>query len=551
MTSAAATLTLENESSREGVAVRFERHFAGRAERVVKCFQQRAADLDAFFSLSARSFADAEAIAGGGQRLSYRALDARVTQCALGLRKLGLSRGDRFAFALGNRIEFVEMLLACARIGAIAVPLNIRMRQREILHVLNDSGAAAIVFEAGLLDQIPAADEAPNCRAHIVCGEAAASAQSYAGIFSGHDAAGFVPLPSGEEDVAAIVYTSGTTGKPKGAAITQLGLIHSAMSFELCAGLEKGDRSIVAVPASHITGIAAVIYPILRVGGCLVMMPEFRAEAFVEIAVRERCSYAFLVPAMINLMLLKVDVARYDLSAWRVVAFGGAPMPDGTTRAIASALPALRLLQAYGATETTAAVTAAIVPADTTLPRIRSTGRLLPCADIKIMDDAGREASSGVSGELWIGGPGVIPFYWGGPEVGADSLIAGYWRSGDIGWIDADGYVYIGDRKKDVINRAGFKIYSTEVEAVLMNHPHIDFAAVVGRPDPVLGEKSHAFLVSNSGADIKLIREHCAAQLSDYKIPDTFFFLEGEDLPRNAAGKVLKAELRARLLAEQ
>jgi long-chain acyl-CoA synthetase len=550
MNTAAATLTVENGQPGEASAVRFERHFSGRAERVIKCFPQRAANLDELCSLSARCFPDADAIAGGCQRLSYRALDARVTQSALGLRKLGLSRGDRLAFALGNRVEFVEMLLGCARIGVIAVPLNIRMRRREIVHVLNDSGAAAIVFESGLLDQIPNVDEAPNCRARVVCEGAAASARSYASVFSGHDAAGFAPSPYGEEDVAAIVYTSGTTGKPKGAAVTQLGLIHSAMSFELCAGLVRGDRSIVAVPASHITGMAAVIYPILRVGGCLVMMSEFRAEAFVELAVRERCSYAFLVPAMINLMMLKVDVARYDLSALRVVAFGGAPMPHGTTKAIGTALPALRLLQAYGATETTAAVTAAFAPADTTLPRVRSIGRVLPCADIKIMDDTGQEASAGASGELWIGGPSVIPFYWGGPDVGADSLVAGYWRSGDIGWIDAEGYVYIRDRKKDVINRAGFKIYSTEVEAVLMSHPHIDFAAVVGRPDPVLGEKSYAFLVGNSSADLQLIREHCAAQLSDYKIPDAFVFLEGEDLPRNAAGKVLKDELRERLLAD-
>ena len=533
----------------EVVLVRRERHFEGRAERVVKCFADRPPTLDELFASTARRFPGAEALVAGGDRLSYGELDRRVSQVGAGLRSLRIESGQRVAFALGNSAEFVELLLACARIGVVAVPLNTRMRRPEILHALRDSGAAAVVFEAELADQIPSASEAPDCRVRVVVGEGADELIAYRSAFEGHDLSGFVATPAAEEAVAAIVYTSGTTGKPKGASITQIGFIHSAMSFEVAAEMKPGERSVAAVPVSHITGMAAVVYPVLHVGGCLIMMPEFHAASFVDLAVAEGCTYAFLVPAMANLILMKVDLSGRDLSSWRLIAFGGAPMPPATIEAIAAKLPRLRLLHAYGATETTAAVTAAMVPSDSTLARFRSIGRVMPCAEIRIMDEVGREVPAGRSGELWIGGPSVVPSYWGNPPGAEESLRGGFWCSGDVGWMDEDGYVYIGDRKKDVINRAGFKIYSTEVEAVLMRHPLIDFAAVVGRPDPVLGEKSHAFVVGKVGSDLDAIRDYCATQLSDYKIPDAFTVLEGDDLPRNASGKVLKVVLRERLLS--
>ncbi|WMT76322.1 class I adenylate-forming enzyme family protein [Bradyrhizobium sp. Ash2021] len=517
----------------------------------MKCFADRPATLDDLFTSAARRFPDGEALVAGSDRLSYRDLDVRVSLVASGIRSLGLKDGQRVAFALGNRIEFVEMLLACARIGVVAVPLNIRMRHREILHALRDSGATAIVFETALTDQIPPVSETPACRIRIVVGDGNGESLAYQAAFSDRELSNFVATPAAEEAVSAIVYTSGTTGKPKGASITQIGFIHSAMSFERVAELKQGDRSVVAVPASHITGMAAVIYPVLHVGGCLVLMPEFRAADFVDLAVAEKCTYAFLVPAMVNLVLMKVDLSGRDLTAWRLVAFGGAPMPPATIDAIAATLPRLKLLHAYGATETTAAVTATMVPSDSSRLRQQSIGRALPCAEIRIMDEIGREVLAGRSGELWIGGPSVIASYWGNPQGSEDSLRGGFWRSGDVGWVDDDGYVFIGDRKKDMINRAGFKIYSTEVEAVLMNHPLVDFAAVVGRPDPVLGEKSHAFVVGSIGSELETIRDYCATQLSDYKIPDAFTVIDGEDLPRNASGKVLKAALRERLLAEQ
>ena len=311
-------------------------------ERTVKCFVDRPAGLDDLLSAAARCRPEVEAVVCGNRRLSYRQLDERVTQVAIGMRALGLESGHLIAFALGNRLEFVEMLLACARLGAVAVPLNIRMRHPEILHALRNSGASAIVFEAALSDQIPTQSEAHDCHARIVIGEGLGEAASYGEAFSGHQVSEFVPTPGSEESVSAIVYTSGTTGKPKGASITQIGLIHSAMSLEAVAELRERDRSIAAVPLSHITGMVAVMYPILRVAGCLIMMPEFRAAGFVDLAAAERCSYTFLVPAMINL-ILKVDLSERDLSAWRLVAFGGAPMPPGTMDAISKALPRLSL----------------------------------------------------------------------------------------------------------------------------------------------------------------------------------------------------------------
>jgi len=273
-----------------------------------------------------------------------------------------------------------------------------------------------------------------------------------------------------------------------------------------------------------------------------VLLPAFKARTFLEIAARERMTHALLVPAMYNLCLLDPEFATFELSAWRIGAFGGAPMPQPTIERLGAALPELTLVNVYGSTETTSPVT--MLPLGEAATRADTVGKPLPCADIVVMDDDGREVAPGTSGELWIAGPMIVPGYWQNPEADRSTFCGSYWKSGDIGSIDAEGYVRVLDRKKDMINRGGYKVYCIEVESVLARHPDVIECAVIGRPDPVLGERVHAVVVARKPdvAEAEL-RRFCADQLSDYKVPDTIAFLP-DTLPRNANGKVLKTALR-------
>jgi long-chain acyl-CoA synthetase len=345
-----------------------------------------------------------------------------------------------------------------------------------------------------------------------------------------------------EEATAVILYTSGTTGRPKGAMLTHFNIVHSVMHYELCMGMRPGERSLLAVPASHVTGVVAIILSAIRCGGTIVMMREFKARACLELMARERITHSIMVPAMYNLCLMDPEFQRFDLGAFRIGGYGGAPMPQATITALTQKLPNLALVNAYGATETTSPTT--IMPPGRTAERPDSVGRVVPCGDLRVMDAEGREVAPGEAGEIWIGGPMVVKGYWDNPQASVQAFVGGYWRSGDIGSIDAEGYVRVFDRTKDMVNRGGYKIYSVEVENILKLHPAVIECAVVPRPDPVLGEKTHAFVVSEDpSCSAKGLQDFCAQHLSDYKIPD-FITLQAQPLPRNANGKVLKRELR-------
>ncbi len=280
----------------------------------------------------------------------------------------------------------------------------------------------------------------------------------------------------------------------------------------------------------------------LRVGGCVLMLREFKARAFLELARRERMTFTLVVPAIYNLCLREPDFAGFDLSHWRVGGFGGAPMPLGTIRALAQKLPQLVLVNAYGATETTSPTT--IMPLGQQAAHLDSVGAVLPCGEVRVMDDEGREVARGETGELWIAGAMVVPGYWDDAAATQREFCGGYWKSGDIGSIDAAGYVRILDRKKDLINRGGYKVYCAEVENVLSLHPAVLESALIARPDPVLGEKAQAFVLrSDPACSAEELRAHCALHLADYKLPDFITFVE-HPLPRNANGKLLKRRLR-------
>ncbi|MCW5656088.1 MAG: AMP-binding protein [Burkholderiaceae bacterium] len=514
-------------------------------DRIVRCYAERPRSLFAMFAAACQRAPHACALRCEGQHVSYAQCDAIVQRLAGGLASRGVRAGERLVMFMHNRPEFVLVLLALARLGAVAVPVGVREQRAGLAYITRQCGAIGIVADAALVDRLPDAHDTPALRLRVAIG-AAAGCLPYDELLS-HAAAAPPPAEPAETDVALILYTSGTTGHPKGAMLTHLNIVHSVLHYQVCMKLRQGEVSALAVPAGHVTGLIAIIATMLQVAGTTVIVPSFKAEPFIALMAAERVTHTLMVPAMYHLCLLEPTFARADLSAWRIGGYGGAPMPVGTIDALAELLPGLTLLNCYGATETTSPTT--MMPMGGTRGHADSVGIALPLAEVRVMDDAGRELPPGETGELWIAGPMVVPGYWSNPEATAASFTAGWWHSGDLGSIDAQGYVRVFDRKKDMLNRGGYKIYSVEVENVLMGWPGVVEAAVVGKPCPVLGERVHAFVhapgaVPNDAA----LRTFCAERLADYKVPESITWSDAP-LPRNANGKLMKRLLRERLPA--
>ena len=461
------------------------------------------------FQRACRVRPTAEALVCGEARLTYAQLAERAADVAAALGARGVRRGDRVAMRLDNRVEFATTLLGILHLGAVAVPIGMRLAPPEVEYVVADCGARLLVDGS-----LPAGG-------------------------------GDVPVAEvDEENTAIILYTSGTTGRPKGAMLTHFNIVHSLLHFQYCMQLGPGDRTMLAVPASHVTGVVALLLTTWSAQGAVVVLPEFKARDYLELAARERITYTILVPAMYKLCLLDAEFDRFDLSAWRVGGYGGAPMPAATIAELATKCPGLGLMNAYGATETTSPAT--IMPAAMTARHADSVGLTVPCGDIIVVGADGREVAASEAGELWIRGSMVVPGYWGKPEATAQSLTDGYWRSGDVGSKDAEGFVRVFDRLKDMINRGGYKVFGVEVENVLSHHPAVLESAIVGRPCPVLGERVHAFVSLRHPAGEAELRRFCAERLADYKVPETFTLL-ADPLPRNANGKLLKRTLREKI----
>jgi long-chain acyl-CoA synthetase len=521
-------------------AMRLEARFG---DRVVLAFCDRPKSIWAMVVEAAAANPDGEALVCGISRMTWREAVARSAQIAAGFDKLGLVSGDRVAVLLGNRIEFPLTMFAAARAGLVTVLLSTRQQKPEIAYVLTDCGAKLLIHEAALSDRLPDARDVPELTHRIAVNDEGTS--PFAALADNAPAP--APADVGEEDTAMILYTSGTTGRPKGAMLAHCNVIHSAMIFATCLELTSADRSIAAVPLAHVTGVVANIMSMARCAGALIIVAEFKAAQYLEIAARERITYTVMVPAMYNLCLLQADFDRHDLSAWRIGGYGGAPMPIGTIEKLAAKISGLKLINAYGSTETTSPST--LMPGELTAAHLDSVGLPCPGAQIIVMDADGREQPRGEVGEIWICGAQVIKGYWNNPKATAESFTGGFWHSGDLGSIDADNFVRVFDRQKDMINRGGLKIYSAEVESVLASHASVVESAIVAKPCPVLGERVHAVVVTRDDVSSETLRAWCAERLSDYKVPETID-LTAEPLPRNANGKVMKRQLRAALGAK-
>lgn len=501
--------------------------------RLVRTFAQRPANVADMLRTSFGATAETVAVVDGERRVSYQVLSELAGTVAANLAARGVGPGDRVAVMLQNGLDAIVSVVAIAWIGAVIVPIGTRLRRPEIGHIFSDSEPVAVIHANEFAHELPQEGPAQNLRF-------ATGSQAWADLAQARG----MPLPSpaiAQEDLFGILYTSGTTGRPKGAMLTHFNVVNSCLHWPEVLGLHHGERTVLCIPWSHVAGLCGVVLPFLALGATLAMMAEFKRREFLQLAQAERITHALMVPAMYGLCLLEPDLESFDLGAWRLGVYGSAPMPEPTIRRFAEAFPHLQMCNAYGATETTSPAT--IMPPGDGVAHSGSIGKVVPCGDIRVMDEQGCELPPGEEGELWIGGPMVVPGYWRNPQANAEAFAGGYWKSGDIGAIDAQGYVRIADRKKDMINRGGFKVYPAEVESALAGLDGVVEAAVVGRPDPILGERVIAFLNVNRPLDAAQASAFCAGCMADYKVPARFV-IGSQPLPRNANGKIQKADLR-------
>jgi acyl-CoA synthetase (AMP-forming)/AMP-acid ligase II len=516
-----------------------EIHFG---DRRMLCYAHRPPTLWRMFAGAVERYPDRPAVVEG-RRLSYRELDADVGRIAAGMARDGFRKGDRLALLLGNRWEYIALILACARIGVIAVPVGIRQQRPELEFLLGDCRVRGVVFEDDLASIVPDRAAVPTLTHRYAMEGGVEGASPFTGWLVDDP----VPEPAdvAEEETAVILYTSGTTGRPKGALLTNIGIVHSATTFARCLRLTQDDRAMVAVPLSHVTGLVGVALSAICVGAAVVLMRQaFKVEPFLALASSERITFSILVPTIYTLAVMSPAIDTVDLSAWRIGCFGGAPMPVATIEMLAKKLPGLALINAYGATETTSPTT--VMPLAAWRGHTDSVGQVVPCGQVRVVDTNGHDLPAGEIGELLIAGPMVVPGYHARPEANATEFLDGFWRSGDLGSIDEEGFVRIFDRRKDMINRGGFKIFSAEVENVLSHHDDVLECAIIGKADPVLGERVHAIIVPRPGREVDRdsVRRFCAARLADYKVPESVTILT-EPLPRNSNGKIQKQALRS------
>jgi acyl-CoA synthetase (AMP-forming)/AMP-acid ligase II len=486
---------------------------------------------------------DKIALICGGERLAYRDLDRGIQRVANGLRQHGVGPGDRIVVFLSNGIEIVELFYAAFSVGAIVIPVTTRLTPHELQHICSDSQPLAIVFDGEGTSISEVLQENPDA-VRITTGKKLTGAVEYAELRKAEPD----PLPplSIEQDDAIIMYSSGTTGKPKGAIITHANIVVQHYFMNAVEwGISSEDRYLVTTPLAHRTGFARLANS-LTLGGTLVVMNKFDPRETVETIAKERITVVGMVPTVCRMLLAEIRTDPSRCGSLRRIVVTGEAFPVELKRQFLALLPDVRLVSFFAMTEV-GGVTS--LSHEEQFDHASSIGRPTPGVEIRIVDDAGVEVKLGEPGELLVrvGQPGrysVMRGYYNRPEETAKAVKDGWIHTGDVAKADEDGYLYIVDRKKDMVLSGGFNIYTKEVEQALLRNPEIADAAVVGVPDAVFGEAVAAFIEREQGSapTPASVVEHVRNLVAGYKKPKYVFIVD--TLPRNSLGKVLKRELR-------
>ena len=491
----------------------------------------------------------AKAVKDGDRQWTWTEVLDRVSRTAGMLKNLGLEAGDRAAVLSLNNAQYFSLLFAVPWAGGSVVPLNTRLIPAEIDYILEDSGAKILFVDNTFAPLLASLKSAGQMRAVIQfdADERSASILPFEPLMLSSS-----PVEDalrGGDDLAGIYYTGGTTGRPKGVMLSHGNLVANATNVMISLGYDRDTNYLHAPPMFHLADGCST-FGVTMQGGSHVFMPRFDPLQFLEIVQRERVTDVTLVPTMINMFLNHPRFAEFDLSSFKRIYFGAAPMPDGLLRRALSTMPHIKFQQAWGMTELSPIATT-MDPRFSVLEgpnagRLRSCGQAVSMVEVRIADPDGNEVLRGEVGEVTVRGPTVMQGYWNQPEATAAALRDGWMHSGDAGVMDEDGFLYIVDRLKDMIVTGAENVYSAEIENAISLMAEVAEVAVIGIPDDTWGEAVHAIVVPrvNCALTADAVIAHCRNHMAGFKTPRSVE-IRTTPLPLSAAGKILKTELRA------
>ena len=496
---------------------------------------------------------DRDAIIFDGKHMTFGELADRVNRLANAMGDLGVGAGDRVGVMQVNCNEHVETYFATAKLDAILVPINFRARSEELAFMLNDSGVKLIILGQRYQDMLRSIESELTTLEHRISLEGPGEGfLFYDDLLANASDEERFPTAD-EDDVTIIMFTAGTTGTPKGVMLS-----HDSFSSYILANVESVDmefaeKNILTVPLHHIAGVQAVMAAIYG-GRTLVLQRQFDEEGWMKLVQDEQVNRAMMVPTMLKRLMDQPTFKDYDLSSLQVITYGAAPMPLEVIKKAIAEFPGTRFINAFGQTETASTIT--MLPPDDhniseddpefekKLNRLSSIGKPLPDVEVRIVDEDGADVPQGETGEIVAKGQRLMKGYWNREEATKETLRGGWLYTGDLGFWDEDGYIFLSGRARDFIKRGGEMIAPEEVEQIIMSHPGVDEAAIIGIPDIEWGERVRALVVKKPGAELSMqdVVEHCRPRMAGFKRPEDVVFVD--ELPRNPMGKVLKRVLR-------
>jgi long-chain acyl-CoA synthetase len=498
-----------------------------------------------------KAFGTHEAVVCGNTRYTWNEFEQRTDVLARGLASLGIERGDRVAVLMLNCHHYLELYYACARMGAVIVPLNIRLARPEIVFMLNDSESKALIVNKTFAPYAAGRDTFATVENVIYVGDETPEGMiNFAEVVSkGAHRQESVDQQMQDDDLSGLYYTGGTTGRAKGVMLSHKNVVSNAIHVIMGAGYNDRDVYLHAAPMFHLADISST-FALTMLGARHVFIPLFNPVHVLEAFQNERVTRTLLVPTMINALLNHPEVDTYDISSLHNLIYGGSPMPVELLKKGLQKWGQI-FRQGYGMTEAAPLLTG-LDPLDHIIDgspeqvrRLTSCGKEVLGVEVRVVNAEGKEVKPGEIGEIIARGPNIMLGYWRMPEATAATIVDGWLHTGDLATVDEENYLYIVDRAKDMIISGGENISSVEVENTLYTHPAVLEVAVIGIPHETWGEAVHAVVVCKPGQSVtsEELVAHCRAHIAGYKVPRTIEFMP-EALPKSGAGKILKRDLR-------
>ena len=506
-----------------------------------------------FLTISTAIVPDRPAMIFEGRRISFEELQSRVNRLANALADLGIGAGDRVAMLQVNCNQYIEAYFATAKLDAVFVPINYRTREDELTHMLNDAAPKAIFVGARYVNLVKhCAENVESVQQFITLEDDVEGWHSYDALIE--NAEDFERFPEGDDDdLTMILFTSGTTSFPKGVMLSHDSFSSYILSTVTPADPFEEDTNILTVPLYHIAGVQSVMAAIFG-GRTLLIQRQFEAKEWMELVEQEQATRAMMVPTMLKMLMDHPEFHEHDLSSLEVITYGAAPMPVPVIRQAIKEFPGTYFINAFGQTETAATITM-LPPEDHVLEgdeeeierklkHLGSIGKPLDDVEVAIFDEDGHPVTLGETGEIAARGARLMKGYWNQEDATTETIRGGWLFTGDLGYQDEDGYIYLAGRAKDFIKRGGEMVSPEEVEQVIQSHEAVEEAAIIGVPDLDWGERVRALVVLRNGAQASEddISEYCRQRLASFKKPESVVFCE--ELPRNQMGKVLKRILK-------